>query len=190
MANSDSPGFGAKDEESDPKPQQLNPDGQKSVERWQEDFPTNTQDDQYIVRREFAKALTAGSALLVGGNAAIAAVGTWFRRPGRMDAEVHVGNASEIPTGGSILFRYPTHEDPCILVRTQSGVLRAYSQVCTHLSCAVVHKPDQGSLFCPCHRGNFSADDGRPIAGPPTRRLPRIWIEQRGDELYAVGKDS
>jgi nitrite reductase/ring-hydroxylating ferredoxin subunit len=160
------------------------------LQRWREDFPIQWLDDQYIARREFAKALTIGSALLVGVNAVIAAVGRWVRRPGQMGAEVPVGKASEIPTGGSVLFRYPTDEDPCILVRTQSGDLRAYSQVCTHLSCAVVHQSERDNLFCPCHRGNFSVNDGRPTAGPPVRRLPRIWIEQRGDELWAVGRDS
>lgn len=170
-----------------------NPDetsGQARSPRWREDFPIKWLDDHYIVRREFAKVLTLGSGLLVGVNAIIAAVGKWIRRPGQMGTELKVANASQIPTGGSVQFRYPTDEDPCILVRTQSGSLRAYSQVCTHLSCAVVHKPEGDSLFCPCHRGSFSVNDGNPTGGPPTRRLPRIWIEQRGDELYAVGKDS
>jgi arsenite oxidase small subunit len=160
------------------------------TQRWKEDFPIHWPDDHYIGRREFGKALTLGSALLVGVNAVIAAVGRWVRRPGQMGIEVKVGQASDIPTGGSVLFRYPTEEDPAILVRTKSGVLRAYSQVCTHLSCAVVHKAEEDGLFCPCHRGNFSVNDGRPTGGPPVRRLPRIWIEQRGDELFAVGKDS
>ncbi len=157
--------------------------------RAQDDFPTNTQDERYIIRRDFAKVLTMSSALLVMVNGVIAGIGLWVRRRGYMGADLHVGNASQIPTGGSVLFRYPTNEDPCILVRTQSGALRAYSQVCTHLSCAVVHRPEQDGLLCPCHRGEFSANDGRPIAGPPTRKLPRIWIEQRGDDLFAVGKD-
>jgi Rieske Fe-S protein len=42
-------------------------------------------------------------------------------------------------------------------------------------------------LACPCHKGAFSSVDGRPLAGPPTRRLPRILIEQRGEDLVATG---
>jgi Rieske Fe-S protein len=60
-------------------------------------------------------------------------------------------------------------------------------QVCTHLSCAVLHRPGAEVLFCPCHHGYFSCSEGQPLAGPPTRRLPRVRIEQRGDDLYAVG---
>jgi nitrite reductase/ring-hydroxylating ferredoxin subunit len=97
--------------------------------------------------------------------------------------------ASGIPEGGSLLFRYPTESDPCILVRTSDGRLEAYSQVCTHLSCAVVHRPEDDSLVCPCHNGCFSASSGQPTAGPPTRRLPRIRLEQIGDVVFAVGVD-
>lgn len=158
--------------------------------RWREDFPIGTVDDQYVARREFAKALTIGSALLVVVNAAIAAVGRWVRKPGQMKGEIKIAKASEVPTGASVLFRYPTDEDPCILVRTQSGSLRAYSQVCTHLSCAVVHDAQKDELLCPCHRGRFDVNDGRPVGGPPSRRLLRVWVEQRGEDLIAVGKDS
>jgi Rieske Fe-S protein len=98
-----------------------------------------------------------------------------------------IAAADDIPPGGSLLFRYPTADDPCILVRDLSGRLDAYSQVCTHLSCAVVHRPDERALACPCHKGSFSSADGQPLAGPPTRRLPRIVIEQRGGEIVATG---
>ena len=85
------------------------------------------------------------------------------------------------------MFRYPTDDDPCILVRDAAGRIDAFSQVCTHLSCAVVHRPGDDALACPCHKGSFSAREGLPLAGPPTRRLPRIVIEQRGADLVATG---
>jgi len=160
-----------------------------SEPKWREQYPIDVERDHYVTRRGFAMLLTLGSGLAVLANAIIAAVGAWIRRPARTGEGVFVAKASTIATGASILFRYPSGEDPCILVRTQSGVLRAYSQVCTHLSCAIVHEPASDKFFCPCHHGYFSAGEGRPTAGPPTRRLPRIWIEQRGDELYAVGRD-
>ena len=48
-------------------------------------------------------------------------------------------------------------------------MLVAFSQQCTHLSCAVVPQPEQNRLFCPCHEGAFDLQSGRPIAGPPNR---------------------
>jgi Rieske Fe-S protein len=153
--------------------------------RWREDFPVRWDEDNYMTRRELAKFLTLGSGLLASVNVLIAFVGLTRHAPA---APVRrIAGVEDVPPGTSILFRYPTDEDPCILVRDASGRLDAFSQVCTHLSCAVVHRPGDRTLACPCHNGSFSSVDGRPQAGPPTRRLPRIAIEQRGDELVAVG---
>jgi arsenite oxidase small subunit len=153
--------------------------------RWRKDFPIQWENDHYVSRRELAKFLTLGSVLLVAANTLIALVGRFRRLP--PPPARRVGLASAVGPGASLLFRYPTEGDPCILVRTPEDRLLAYSQVCTHLSCAVVHRPGSDELFCPCHLGAFSCAEGRPTAGPPTRRLPRIRLEQRGDELWAVG---
>jgi nitrite reductase/ring-hydroxylating ferredoxin subunit len=157
-------------------------------ERWRRDFPVDWESDHYVTRRELAKFLTLGSALIAAASAALAVAGRWLGAR-RTAVAARIDGASAVPPGGSLLFRYPTEEDPAILVRSADGSLRAYSQVCTHLSCAVVHRPEEGSLFCPCHRGSFSVAEGLPTAGPPTRRLPRILVEQRGDAIYAVGKE-
>jgi nitrite reductase/ring-hydroxylating ferredoxin subunit len=156
--------------------------------RRDEDFPVRWALDHYVTRRELAKFLTLGSALLAAASGAIAAIGRWGRRAGRLP-EVPVASVSAVPPGGSALFRYPTGDDACILVRGEDGAFRAFSQVCTHLSCAVVHRAENDELFCPCHHGVFSAVDGRPVAGPPTRRLPVIRLERRGDDIVAVGKE-
>ena len=38
--------------------------------------------------------------------------------------------------------------------------LVAYSQKCTHLSCAVIPRPEKGVLHCPCHEGFFDLRSG------------------------------
>jgi nitrite reductase/ring-hydroxylating ferredoxin subunit len=153
--------------------------------RWREDFPVRWDEDHYMTRRELARFLTLGSGLLVGVNVLIAFIGLAGSIP--IAPVRRIAGADDVPLGGSLLFRYPTAEDPCILVRDASGRFDAFSQVCTHLSCAVVHRPGEQALACPCHKGSFAASDGRPLAGPPTRRLPRIVIEQRGADLVATG---
>jgi nitrite reductase/ring-hydroxylating ferredoxin subunit len=153
--------------------------------RWREDFPVRWDEDHYMTRRELAKFLTLGSGLLATVNVLIAAIGLNASIP--TTPVQRIASAGDVPPGGSLLFRYPTDADPCILVRDLSGKLDAYSQVCTHLSCAVVHRPDDRALACPCHKGSFSSVDGRPLAGPPTRRLPRIVIEERGADIVAIG---
>jgi nitrite reductase/ring-hydroxylating ferredoxin subunit len=153
--------------------------------RWREDFPVRWDEDHYMTRRELAKFLTLGSGLLAGVNVLIACIGLNERTP--LAPVQRIAGADDIPPGKSLLFRYPTADDPCILVRDISGRIDAYSQVCTHLSCAVVHRPGERTLACPCHKGSFSSTDGQPLGGPPTRRLPRIVLEQRGDDIVATG---
>lgn len=153
--------------------------------QWREDFPIQWENDHYVTRREMTKFLTLGSALLAGANVAMVAVG--MAQQPQSHAEKRIGTLAQLEGAGSFLFTYPTEEDPCILVRTEAGELQAYSEVCTHLACGVIYRPEERTLYCPCHHGYFSAEDGEPTAGPPTRRLPRIRIEQRGEELFATG---
>ena len=68
--------------------------------------------------------------------------------------------------GGVKLFQFPGPEDDCILVRTREDRFVAFSQKCTHLSCAVYYAKEHNRLECPCHEGYFSVDDGRVLEGP------------------------
>ena len=124
---------------------------QQKPPRWRQDFPIKWESDHYITRRELAKFLALGSALLAGASAVLVTAGRLFR-PQRFP-RARIAAVSSIAQPGSLLFRYPTAQDPCILVRTAEGKLEAYSQVCTHLSCAVVYWKQENTLFCPCHRG-------------------------------------
>jgi nitrite reductase/ring-hydroxylating ferredoxin subunit len=156
--------------------------------KWKQDFPIEWEGDHYVTRRELVKFMTLGSLLLAGANWITAIAGKLVHRGSR--AERDIGATSALEQTGSLLFRYPTDQDPCIAVRTAEGKLVAYSQVCTHLSCAVVYDKSENSLMCPCHKGVFNIEQGTPIAGPPTRPLPRVKIEQRGDRLIATELES
>ena len=156
-----------------------------STPLWRDEFSVYTADERYVNRRQFTKFLTLTSFGMFAGNLWVFARSVFHRLPSY--PQMPVATTDELGVGGVKIFAYPTADDPCILVRDLSGRLDAYSQVCTHLSCAVVHRPDERALACPCHKGSFSSADGQPLAGPPTRRLPRIVIEQRGDEIVATG---
>jgi Rieske Fe-S protein len=131
------------------------------------------------------KFLTLGSVILAAANWVAALASRLLHR--NFNQEKLIGSAALLDQQDSILFRYPTDQDPCIAVRTPDGKLVAYSQVCTHLSCAVIYHKSENKLLCPCHNGSFNVIEGAPIGGPPTRRLPRILIERRGDQLFANG---
>lgn len=153
--------------------------------RHQQDFPIEWEGDHYVSRREMVKFLTLGSALLAAANW-VTAVGKRFVRRSSNEVKL-LGPAKDLEQNGYMLFRYPTPESPCIAIRTAEGKLVAYSQVCTHLSCAVVYDKAENQIVCPCHRGVFDVNQGTPIAGPPTRALPRVTLELRDDQFYATG---
>jgi nitrite reductase/ring-hydroxylating ferredoxin subunit len=151
---------------------------------WKDEFSVFTADERYVNRRQFTKFLTLTSFAMLAGNLWIL-VRSWFYRAPVYPVRV-VAQASEIPVGGVKIFQYPGPRDDCILVRTGAETFAAYSQKCTHLSCAVHYAQESGKLACPCHNGYFSVTDGRVLQGPPQRPLPRVVLERRGDDLVAV----
>jgi Rieske Fe-S protein len=154
---------------------------------WRDEFSIHAEDERLVTRRQFAKFLTLTSVAMAAGNLWIVAR-TWLRREPEYP-RVTVAAIGEVPVGGVKLFNYPTADDPCLLVRTDADTHVAYSQVCTHLSCAVLFSKESHQLECPCHRGSFSVADGSVIAGPPPRRLPRVVLERRGADLVAVRRE-
>jgi Rieske Fe-S protein len=154
--------------------------------RWRQDFAIDWPEDNYVARRDFTKFLVLTSGAFVAGQAWIAARSLVRSRrspPGRK----RIASVAELPRGSAMMFAYPGDQDPCLLIRMRDGKLLAYSQQCTHLSCAVVPKLDENILRCPCHEGVFDLATGRNIAGPPPRPLPVIELDVVGDEIYAIG---
>lgn len=160
----------------------------KQAKKWRDDFPVEWEGDNYVSRREMVKFLTLGSLFLAVANW-VTAFAPRFLHRGSLNRQL-LGLSDDLKRDGSALFRYPTAKDPCIAVRTAEGKLVAYSQVCTHLSCAVVYDKAEQSLFCPCHNGRFNLEQGAPIAGPPTRPLPRIRLEESDGRIYATEREA
>ena len=156
--------------------------------KWRTDFPIEWEGDHYVSRREMVKFLTLGSAVLTTATWVTAAAAHISQNPAK--GERYIGSAGMLEKEGSLLFRYPTDQDPCIALKTPEGKLVAYSQVCTHLSCAVIYSKQENELVCPCHNGHFNIEAGAPVSGPPTRPLPRIKLEQRGDQIFAVAREA
>jgi len=153
---------------------------------WTEEFSVYAPEDKFVLRRQFSKFLVLTSFGMLAGNVWIL-FRSFLGRSNPKYAAKEIGLASQLQRGDVRLFNYPTNNDPCIMVRTRSGKLAAYSQKCTHLSCAVYYSKNENRLECPCHEGFFSAEDGTVLQGPPPRPLPLIQIEQRGNQLFAIG---
>lgn len=155
-----------------------------STPLWRDEFSVYTADERYVTRRQFAKFLTLTSFGMMAGNLWILAKSVLHRSPSYPRAAV--AGLDEIPVGGVKTFNYPTADDPCILVRTAADNYVAYSQKCTHLSCAVYYEKERNRLECPCHEGFFSIADGSVLQGPPQRPLPRVALERKDGQLVAI----
>ena len=153
---------------------------------WRQDFPIDWPQDRYVERRDFVKFLVLTSGAFAVGQVWIAMRSTWRTWRG-LPPVTRIASVADIAVGGSLPFHYPTAEEPCVLVRVAASEFVAFNQKCTHLSCAVIPRPAEGILLCPCHQGIFDLRTGRNIAGPPPRPLSRIVLDVRGADIYATG---
>lgn len=164
------------------------PDGSnlETQPKWRRDFPIDWPQDHYVSRRDFTKFLVLTSFAFAVGQFWILVQNFLRRRRGEPPIQ-QIATVESIPIGGAVVFNYPQAHDSCVLVRTDENGWVAFSQKCTHLSCAVVPQPSAGRFYCPCHEGAFDLNSGSPIAGPPRRPLPRITLEIQGSTIYATG---
>ena len=148
------------------------------------EFPVRADEDSYVTRREFTKFLGLSSLAFFLGTAMAAGRRLWTKIAANQAGATRVIAVDEIPVSGYTLFRYPTGDDPCILLRLAQDRFVAYNQQCAHLSCPVVFNAGSRQLECPCHKGFFSAEDGRVIAGPPKRGLDALKVSIRKNEVW------
>lgn len=167
------------------------PDGQPAAEQpaWRQDFPIDWPQDEYVERRDFVKFLTLTSFAFVVGQFWIAAK-QWLSGNDVPPGARRIASIDDIAVGGSLIFDYPDVHDSCILVRLSESEFVAFGQKCTHLSCAVIPKPEEGVFHCPCHEGLFDLRTGRQLAGPPPRPLPKVTLAIRDGEIFATGVDA
>jgi len=92
--------------------------------------------------------------------------------------------ATLLPNTGRLV---PFGSTPALVVRMETGELRAFSATCTHLSCTVQYRTDLQHIWCACHNGHYDLN-GRNIAGPPPRPLEAYEANVQGDEIVISRK--
>ena len=168
----------------------MNPEERRypKMERlWEEEFSISTSEQSYVERRQLGKFLLLTSGAMFTGQLWLVAKGLLSRAADAVWPQRTIASAGEIQVGATKIFQYPSAGDNCILVRISEDHYVAYSQKCTHLSCAVIYSAKQKRLECPCHEGYFSIEDGHVLQGPPPRPLPRVELEIRDGEIIATG---
>lgn len=87
---------------------------------------------------------------------------------------------AEIPINSGKIFKFGSK--PGIVIRTETGALKAFSASCTHLDCIVQYDPGSKQIVCACHNGKFDLT-GKNVAGPPPRPLEEFSVNVKGDDI-------
>lgn len=96
---------------------------------------------------------------------------------------VVAAKTSEIPVNSGKIFKFGSK--PGIIIRTDTGDLKAFSASCTHLDCIVQYQPNSKNMFCACHGGQFDLT-GKNVAGPPPRPLEEYVVNIKGDDIVVT----
>ncbi len=84
--------------------------------------------------------------------------------------------AEELAKNTGRIFKFGN--EPGLVVRTETGEVRAFSARCTHLACIVQYAPRESRIFCACHAGWYDLT-GKNVAGPPPRPLKAYAVNLR-----------
>lgn len=161
-----------------------------SAGRWQVEFPFEWDADDLVGRRQLLRWSVGVAGALFAMTGLLAGMG--FARGRRRVAAREIVDANNVGIGDVHYFRYPdtgNKWDFGVLLRLGEDTYVAYSGVCTHLSCEVYWDKEEHELICPCHNGRFDPSSGDVIAGPPSRPLPKIQLENRNGTIYAVDQE-
>ena len=127
---------------------------------------------------------------LLLGSSAVATLGAIFypiikfmTPPQIVEAQansVAVGKNADFATNSGKIFKFGSK--PGIIIRTETGDLKAFSASCTHLSCIVQYDPASKQIVCACHNGKYDLT-GKNVAGPPPRPLEAYVVNVKGDDV-------
>src|SRR5215469_14925966 len=151
---------------------------------WRQEFPYRQDEDEFITRRDLLRFLVAGSGAIFLATSTLAIIGNLPQGAGVQ--AVAIARVGELAENEWRVFDFPDQYAQGILINLPGKGLVAYSDVCTHLSCAVLYNQDTHQLHCPCHDGLFDPRTGNAVGGPPIRPLPLIQLAIHDGTIYAV----
>ena len=93
---------------------------------------------------------------------------------------VNIGKINDMPKDSGKIIKFGN--EPVIVLRLASGEYRAFSAICTHLSCIVQYRKDYGQIYCACHNGRYDLNCIN-VSGPPPRPLPKFGIAIKNNEV-------
>ncbi len=92
-----------------------------------------------------------------------------------------ITSLATVPVGGGVILLDAKKSvgEPLVVTQPTAGTVKAFSAVCTHLSCPVAQIKGQ-IISCNCHGSEFSLADGSVVKGPATQPLKEIAVKVDG----------
>ena len=72
-----------------------------------------------------------------------------------------------------------------LVLQNAAQEILAVDAKCTHEGCTVQYLPGESAIWCACHNARFDLD-GRVLAGPPPRPLPKYAAERQVDGTILI----
>lgn len=105
--------------------------------------------------------------------------------PDNSASEITVGKVTDLKVNSGEIFKFGS--EPGLLIHTSGGDWKAFSAVCTHLSCTVQYRPEAQDVWCACHGGTYSLT-GQVISGPPPKPLPEYTVHIVNEDVVVSRK--
>ncbi len=133
-----------------------------------------SEENESIGRRKFIKAIVRGVGACYAGALGYP-VYRYLTSPAEKAAalstvtEITLKDAEKIPAGSAMMFKFGSR--PSMLIHHKDDSWVALDAVCTHLGCTVEYHPENNVIHCNCHGGEYDAQTGKNISGPPPKPL-------------------
>jgi Rieske Fe-S protein len=121
--------------------------------------------------------LAAGWLVACGGDDEPSASGTTTPDDSSSGGGEELAATADVEVGGGVIV-----QDKYVITQPAKGEFKAFSAICTHMSCVVGDVVD-GEIVCPCHGSHFSIEDGSVTGGPAPAPLPEQAITVEGGEI-------
>ena len=148
-----------------------------------------------VSRRDFATLVTGFVGALIGAMVGLPAIG-YLLSPAlkvqKSESRIALGPLENYPAGVPTLFSFTrskvngwekTVNSYGVYVLHTGAEVKAFSNICTHLSCRVTWKEDQQIYKCPCHDASFDIH-GAIIKGPQPKPLNEYPVSIEDGSLY------
>jgi Rieske Fe-S protein len=102
----------------------------------------------------------------------------------RPDLGVFIAFSSKLKEGDIEIFPARNSKGQLLnyALSRKSGVVKAFSTVCTHAGCIV--QVNRDDLFCACHSSNFDAFSGKATGGPAINPLENYKATEADGAIY------